>query len=70
MHEELITDRLKKNTVIAPFQLQLPRASSLIFVAQQNKQQENTHAFMPEYRRIAEAEANWLMQQGKEKGSE
>ena len=70
MHEELITDKLKENAVIAPFPLQLPRASSLIFIAQQNEQQENIHAFTPEYRRIAEAEANWLMQQRKEQGSE
>ena len=70
MHEELMLEKLKDNAVIAPFPLQLPRASSLIFVAQQNEQQENTHAFTPEYRRIAEAEANWLMQQRKEKGSE
>lgn len=70
MHEELIKERLKENAVIAPFPLQLPRASSLLFVAQQSGQEENTHAFTPEYRRIAEAEANWLMQQRKEKGSE
>lgn len=70
MHEELIMERLKENAVIAPFPLQLPRASSLIFIAQQNGLEENTHAFTPEYRRIAEAEANWLLQQRKEKDSE
>ncbi|MFS0691044.1 tRNA (adenosine(37)-N6)-threonylcarbamoyltransferase complex dimerization subunit type 1 TsaB [Sporosarcina sp. 179-K 8C2 HS] len=70
MHEELIVERLKEKAVIAPFPLQLPRASSLIFIAEQSGQEENIHAFTPEYRRIAEAEANWLMQQRKEKGSE
>ncbi|WHT49126.1 tRNA (adenosine(37)-N6)-threonylcarbamoyltransferase complex dimerization subunit type 1 TsaB [Sporosarcina thermotolerans] len=70
MYEELITNRLKENSVIAPFPMNLPRASSLIYIAQQSGHEENTHAFTPEYRRIAEAEANWLMQQTKEKGSE
>ncbi|GEN84635.1 tRNA (adenosine(37)-N6)-threonylcarbamoyltransferase complex dimerization subunit type 1 TsaB [Sporosarcina luteola] len=69
MHEALIMDKLNGNAVIAPFPMQLPRASSLIFIAQQSEHEENTHAFTPEYRRIAEAEANWLMQQRKEKGS-
>lgn len=70
MHEELINKMLGENAVIAPFPLQLPRASSLVFIAQENEEQENTHAFTPEYRRIAEAEANWLMQQRKDKASE
>ncbi|MDN4608405.1 tRNA (adenosine(37)-N6)-threonylcarbamoyltransferase complex dimerization subunit type 1 TsaB [Sporosarcina highlanderae] len=70
MFEEQIMDIMKENAVIAPFPMQLPRASSLIFMAQQSGHEENTHAFTPEYRRIAEAEANWLLQQRKEKGSD
>lgn len=70
MHEELIVEKLKENAVIAPFPLQLPRASSLIFIAQQSGQEENIHTFTPEYRRIAEAEANWLMQQRKDHSGE
>ncbi|MCG7346116.1 tRNA (adenosine(37)-N6)-threonylcarbamoyltransferase complex dimerization subunit type 1 TsaB [Sporosarcina sp. ACRSL] len=70
MYEEVIKERLQDDAHFAPFPLQLPRASSLIFIAQQSGQEENTHAFTPEYRRIAEAEANWLMQQRKEKASE
>lgn len=70
MHEELIGTKLRENAIIAPFPLQLPRASSLIYVAQQSGQEENIHAFTPEYRRIAEAEANWLMQQRKDHGGE
>lgn len=66
MHEVAIREKLGENAVIAPFPLQLPRASALIFIAQQSVQQENIHAFTPEYRRIAEAEANWLMQQRKD----
>ena len=66
MHEAVIREKMGGNAVFAPFPLQLPRASSLIFMAQQAEQQENIHAFTPEYRRIAEAEANWLMQQRKD----
>jgi len=70
MHGEFIMEKLKENAVIAPFPLHLPRASSLIFIAQQSGQEENIHAFTPEYRRIAEAEANWLMQQRKGQSGE
>ena len=33
----------------------------------QSEQETDIHAFVPEYRRIAEAEANWLKEQGKDK---
>lgn len=66
MHEVAIREKMGENAVIAPFPLQLPRASSLIYMARQNEREENIHAFTPEYRRIAEAEANWLMQQRKD----
>lgn len=70
MYEDMIIEKLQESAVIAPFPLQLPRASSLIMIAEQTEQEENTHAFTPEYRRIAEAEANWLMQQRKDKASD
>lgn len=70
MYEDMIKEKLLESAVIAPFPLQLPRASSLIMIAEQTEQEENTHAFTPEYRRIAEAEANWLMQQRKDKASD
>lgn len=68
MYEEKIMDRLAGLAVIAPFPMQLPRASSLIYMAQQSGAEADTHAFTPEYRRIAEAEANWIQQQRKDKG--
>lgn len=68
MYEEKIKERLADLAVIAPFSMQLPRASSLIYMAQQSKEKADTHTFTPEYRRIAEAEANWIQQQRKEKG--
>lgn len=68
MYEEKIKERLADLAVIAPFSMQLPRASSLIYMAQQSEEKADTHTFTPEYRRIAEAEANWIQQQRKEKG--
>ncbi len=70
MHEQQIVERLGQGAIIAPFHVDLPRASSLLYIAAQSKQESDVHAFVPEYRRIAEAEANWLKEQGKDKISE
>lgn len=70
MHEQQIVERLGEHAKIAPFHVNLPRASSLIYIATQSEQESDVHAFVPEYRRIAEAEANWLKEQGKDKISE
>lgn len=67
LHEPKIVERLGERAVIAPLHFNLPRASSLIHLAAQSEQETDIHAFVPEYRRIAEAEANWLKEQGKEK---
>ena len=69
MSSKLI-EQLGRRAVIAPLQFNLPRASSLIYMAAQSEQETDIHAFVPEYRRIAEAEANWLKAQGKDKTSE
>lgn len=68
LHENTLIEKFEKNAVIAPFQYNLPRASSLIYVARQSEKSEAIHQFVPEYRRIAEAEANWLKEQRKEQG--
>lgn len=68
MHEKEIIDKLGDNAIIAPLHYNLPRASSLIYVAQKSEKSEDIHEFVPEYRRIAEAEANWLKEQRKEQG--
>lgn len=70
MHEQQIVERLDQRATIAPFHVDLPRASSLLYIAAQSEQESDVHAFVPEYRRIAEAEANWLKEQGKDKISE
>lgn len=52
----------------APYTMDLPRASELVALAQQMALPaiEEVHAFVPQYRRIAEAEANWIKEQKKE----
>ncbi|WP_210471684.1 tRNA (adenosine(37)-N6)-threonylcarbamoyltransferase complex dimerization subunit type 1 TsaB [Sporosarcina sp. 6E9] len=66
LHKEQLIDELEEQAVFAPLQFNLPRASSLIYTAQQFGEKEDIHNFVPEYRRIAEAEANWLKAKGKE----
>lgn len=63
LYEGMIKEMLEERAVIAPVQFNLPRASSLIYVAEQMETKEEVHHFVPEYRRIAEAEANWLKAQ-------
>ncbi|WP_318617167.1 tRNA (adenosine(37)-N6)-threonylcarbamoyltransferase complex dimerization subunit type 1 TsaB [Sporosarcina sp. YIM B06819] len=70
MYEQQIVEQLGHRAMIAPLHFNLPRASSLIYIAAQSEQEADVHAFVPEYRRIAEAEANWLKEQGKDKTSE
>lgn len=69
LYFEQIQEVLGKNALRAPNTFDLPRASELIAMAQQQEipSIEATHTFVPQYRRIAEAEANWLKEQKKEK---
>ena len=55
----------------APFSYDLPRACEVIRLAKEVELPsiEATHHFVPQYKRIAEAEANWLKEQ-KEKPNE
>ncbi|MFJ7738564.1 tRNA (adenosine(37)-N6)-threonylcarbamoyltransferase complex dimerization subunit type 1 TsaB [Lysinibacillus sp. NPDC097287] len=55
----------------APYSFDLPRASEVIRLASEGELPsiETTHHFVPQYKRIAEAEANWLQEQ-KEKAHE
>lgn len=65
LHHQTLIDYFGENAVIAPLQFNLPRASSLISIAQEIDVEADIHHFVPEYRRIAEAEANWLKAQRK-----
>jgi tRNA threonylcarbamoyladenosine biosynthesis protein TsaB len=66
-----IVEVLGDNAVRAPFSFDLPRATEVIRVATKVElpSVEATHHFVPQYKRIAEAEANWLKEQ-KEKEHE
>lgn len=68
LYMEKIQQVLGDSAIRAPFTMNLPRASELIALAQQMPLPtvEAVHAFVPQYRRIAEAEANWIKGQKKE----
>ena len=65
MHWEKISDLLGDWAVMGSVAENLPRASSLIYLASKQHigEDENVHHFVPQYRRLAEAEANWMKEQ-------
>jgi len=67
MHWESIEQVLGNFAVRATLTEDLPRAASLIYLAMQQHdgEHENVHHFVPQYRRLAEAEANWMKEQKK-----
>ena len=64
IHRETITEVLGDLAVFAPVQLYNARPSELAFIGL-NKDEVDIHHFVPNYIRMAEAEAKWLEQQGK-----
>lgn len=62
---KLIQQTLGDQALRAPYTLDLPNAAQLIHLAEQQQLPsiEATHAFVPKYCRLAEAEANWLKEQ-------
>lgn len=68
LYFEKIQAVLGERAICAPYTMNLPRASELVALAQQESLPaiEAVHTFVPEYRRIAEAEANWIKEQKKE----
>jgi tRNA threonylcarbamoyladenosine biosynthesis protein TsaB len=67
IHWTSIQTLLGKRAIRAPFHADLPRASVLIDHAMNKPLPsiEETHHFVPKYKRIAEAEANWNAEQQK-----
>lgn len=63
VHEAAIREILGEQAFFAAPQNRLPRASHLIMLAKQSAEQDIHHA-VPEYRRITEAEANYIKAQG------
>ena len=68
VYADRIIEVLGERALFAPDTLHLPRAAELIALAHEKDlpQVEATHHFVPQYRRIAEAEANWIKEQKKE----
>ncbi|MFF6017545.1 tRNA (adenosine(37)-N6)-threonylcarbamoyltransferase complex dimerization subunit type 1 TsaB [Lysinibacillus fusiformis] len=66
---ENIVQILGVHAVRAPFSIDLPRATEVIHLATKMElpSVEATHHFVPQYKRIAEAEANWLKEQKEKK---
>ncbi len=60
-----IVENLGERALCAPFTLHLPRATEIIAIAENKPLPavEEVHHFVPQYRRIAEAEANWMKEQ-------
>ncbi|MGE7880285.1 tRNA (adenosine(37)-N6)-threonylcarbamoyltransferase complex dimerization subunit type 1 TsaB [Peribacillus muralis] len=64
IHREAIDEALGDLAVFAPIQSFNSRPSELAFLGL-DKIEEDIHQFVPNYIRMAEAEAKWLEQQGK-----
>ncbi len=62
-----IKEILGERAIRASYTLDLPRAAELIALAEVRElpSVEAVHHFVPQYRRIAEAEANWIKEQKK-----
>lgn len=72
IYKEHIEERIGSLALYAPLSQSLPSASEVIRLASEMPlpSVEDTHHFTPQYRRIAEAEANWLKEQkGNDNGS-
>jgi tRNA threonylcarbamoyladenosine biosynthesis protein TsaB len=62
LYKETFQQRLGDFAEFAPSSLQLPRPGELALLGK-NKEKENIHTFVPNYVRLAEAEAKWLAKQ-------
>ncbi|MFD1066911.1 tRNA (adenosine(37)-N6)-threonylcarbamoyltransferase complex dimerization subunit type 1 TsaB [Oceanobacillus locisalsi] len=60
--QAMITEQLQEKAVFADSSLQLPRASHLALLGK-DEEADAVHALVPNYLRLAEAEANWQKQQ-------
>ncbi len=67
IHWEVIQGTLGERAIRAPFNLDLPKASVVIEEALKKPLPsiEEAHHFVPDYKRITEAEANWRAEQKK-----
>lgn len=64
IHRDVIGERLGSRAIFAGVTEQNPRPSELAMLGK-DKQGEDVHTFVPNYIRLAEAEAKWLEKQAK-----
>lgn len=69
IHREVIREVLGDAAVFVAHSLYNPRPSELAFLGK-DKAAEDIHQFVPNYVRMAEAEAKWLEQQANQKNNE
>ncbi|CUA81272.1 MULTISPECIES: tRNA (adenosine(37)-N6)-threonylcarbamoyltransferase complex dimerization subunit type 1 TsaB [Anoxybacillus] len=62
LHEAVFVEALGRSVQLASATLHNPRPSELAWLGM-NRQPEDVHTFVPNYIRLAEAEANWLARQ-------
>lgn len=62
LHEEVIKEELGDKAIFAAITEQNPRPAELAFLGR-DKEAVDLHTFVPNYIRLAEAEANWLKAQ-------
>ena len=62
---ETIVETLGNRAIRAPYTIDLPNAAQLIYLAEKMPPLtgDAVHNFVPQYRRLAEAEANWMKEQ-------
>jgi tRNA threonylcarbamoyladenosine biosynthesis protein TsaB len=63
LHQELLSEGLGSYAIFSSITQLNPRPSELGFIGMNKQPVEDVHAFVPNYIRIAEAEANWLAAQ-------
>lgn len=62
---DVIVEKLGDRAIRAPYTIDLPDAAQLIYLAEKMPllTGDAVHNFVPQYRRLAEAEANWIKEQ-------
>lgn len=60
IHREVIAERLGKQAVLPPIVTDNPRPAELAYLGLKKEATADVHSFVPEYLRLAEAEAKWL----------
>jgi len=59
IYEEKLKETFEEKLLIAPKNFWAPRATDLVTLAMERTEKDDVHTFVPEYSRLAEAEANW-----------